>query len=359
MSSGTSPSSRRLDSPARAGGLADGGSRGTIGAPQPPNPPWLKVIGTTLKLWVRRRVLRVPDTGKVSALRGASLSAAVVVVVAAVVVGAVALTGSQPRRADSHPRHHTPAKPVITPAEAAATANDKAAATWIAAQVSQQAVIDCDPAMCADLQAAGYPSAQLSTVQSGSSLQTGAAAADLVADTAALRLSDGTQALSVAPDVIASFGTGPEAVQLRLVVAGGPAGYQRDARKALTARRKAGRALVSAGTLSMRAAARQDLRAGLVDPRLVTVLRRLAARKSVYLLRFTESGPPGSPATPYRQAAIDGLVSGTGSHRVSELSAVLKLLAGQRPPDNAQVTVTHQSRGRIIVDITFPAPSPF
>ena len=55
--------------------------------------------------------------------------------------------------------------PALTPAQGQAqataaaqtAANGRAAAAWIAAQVSGQAVIGCDPAMCAAILAAGYP----------------------------------------------------------------------------------------------------------------------------------------------------------------------------------------------------------
>ena len=65
-------------------------------------PPWAKVIATTLRLWLRRRVLRVPDHRKVSRLRLAVAGVVVVIVAAAAGTALVALggarTGSQPRR---------------------------------------------------------------------------------------------------------------------------------------------------------------------------------------------------------------------------------------------------------------------
>jgi len=355
VSSDTSPSSGRLDAPART----VGGAGGAVTRRQLPvtDPPWLKVIGTTLRLWLRRRVLRVPDSGTVSKLRRAGLTATVIVAAAVAVGATVLLAGSQPGHAARQPRQHAPAKPVVTPAQAAATANGQAAAAWIEAQVSQQVMVDCDPAMCADLQAAGYPAGQLVVLQPGGNLPAGGATATLIADTALLR-SYSARLDAAAPAVIASFGAGPETVQLRLVMAGGATGYQRSASKALAARRAAGRALVLAGQLHMQATAKQDLRAGLIDPRLILVLGRLARRDSVYVVRFSDAGPLADPSLPFRAAEIDGFVTRQGNRKVTELPQVLKLLEAQPAPYRPELTVTHQA-GRTVVTIQFPAPSPF
>jgi hypothetical protein len=375
------PSGYRLETPARTAGGAGGagGPGGPGGAPgrqQPADPPWIKVIGTTLRLWLRRRVLRVPDSAKISGPRLAGLVGVAVVFVAAVAVGvavaagAVTLTGSRPGQAAQPRRHHGPARPVVSPAQAAASANGQAAAAWITAQVSPQALIGCDPAMCADLQAAGFPAGQQIELQPGAGLAAslasragsaglGSATTTLVAATAVLRAQYGTALASAAPAVLASFGTGPEAVQLRLSVPGGAAAYQQDASRALAARRTAGRALVLAGRVHMHAAAEHELDAGLVDPRLVVVLNRLAAAHPFYLVRFSDSGPLAGSAVPFRLAEIDGLLTRSGHRQVSELSAVLKLLRAQRAPYLAELTVLHQASGRVIVTVEFPAPSPF
>ena len=72
MSRDTSPpSGYRLDNPARTGGGAG------AAAPErqlPSNPSWLKVISTTLRLWLRRRVLHVPDAGRVGSARRGRLA---------------------------------------------------------------------------------------------------------------------------------------------------------------------------------------------------------------------------------------------------------------------------------------------
>ena len=366
MSSDTSPpSGYQLETQPRPGDEARGAPRRPL---RPPDPPWLTVIATTLRLWLRRRVLRVPDSAQVGMLHRAGLAALAFVVLAGAAAGtALALAASSPGR--PAPRHHRPAKPVVTPAEAAAMANGKAAAAWIAAQVSQQAMVDCDPAMCGYLQAAGYPAGQIVMLQKGVSLPassgqagpggvTGAPVATLIADTAVLRLQYGAQLATAAPAVLASFGAGQEAVQLRLFVAGGASGYQKDTSQALAARRSAGRALLAAGRAHMHPAAQQDLRNGLVDPRLIVVLRRLSASYSFYVVSFTDGTPLASSWAPFRVAAIDGLVTQNGPRLASDLGGVLKLLKAQPAAYLAQLTVTHLATGRVIVTIEFPAPSP-
>jgi hypothetical protein len=71
------PSAYRLEDPDPGGG----GPGGTAaGSRELPDPPWINVIGTTVRLWLRRRVLRVPDSGRIGMRRTAAVLAAVVVV---------------------------------------------------------------------------------------------------------------------------------------------------------------------------------------------------------------------------------------------------------------------------------------
>src|SRR5215467_14515642 len=69
---------------ARSGGGAVPGSYEV-----PPAPPWSKVIGTTLRLWLRRRVLRVPDGPAADQLvRRRALAAGLVVLIVAAAAAA-------------------------------------------------------------------------------------------------------------------------------------------------------------------------------------------------------------------------------------------------------------------------------
>ncbi len=359
MSSDTSPPSRyRLDNPGRTAG-APGGAvprRQVTAAPS-----WITVIGTTLRLWVRRRVLHVPDTGRIGRARRAGVTAfIVVVVVAAGVAAGVALTGAlgSPRARDQ-----TVTAPKLTPAQkqaraaaaAQAAANGTAAASWIADQVSQQAVIGCDPATCAAILAAGYASGGQVVLQPGVTLPTAGA---LVVATPAVRAQYRTQLAAAAPAVIAAFGTGPEAVQVRVVVSGGQTAYSQAASSEVAARRTAGLRLMANGRVHVRAAAREDLADGLVDPRLIAVLRTVAAHYRVFINHFADAGPLADSSVPYRLALIVGLTSTHAPRQESELAAVLKLLQQQPSGYRAALTVIPVSGGENDLKIQFPAPSP-
>ena len=221
------PSGYRLDNPARTAGAT--GAAGSV-APRRQDaaaPSWRKVILTTLHLWVRRHVLHVPDTGRIGRARAAGITAVIVITVVVIAVAAaVALTGAPAsHRAGQHqvtPPALTPAQKQAQAAARQAAANGTAAAAWIAAEVSRQTVIGCDPATCAAILSAGYPSGSQVVLEPGVSLP---AAGALVVATPAVRAQYGTQLEAAAAPVIASFGTGSQAVQVRLVVPGGQAAY--------------------------------------------------------------------------------------------------------------------------------------
>jgi hypothetical protein len=361
VSSDTSPPSRyRLDNPARTAGVT-----GASGGPAPRRqitaaPSWITVIGTTLRLWVRRRVLHVPDTGRIGTARRAGVAAVIVVaLVAAAVAVVVALTGAPAsQRASQHA-----AAPALTPAQkqaraaaaAQAVANGAAAATWVAAQVSRQTIIGCDPATCADILADGYTSGGQVVLQPGVSLP---AAGAVVVATPAVRAQYGARLAAAAPAVIAAFGAGPQAVQVRVVVPGGQAAYSQAATSAMMARRNAGIKLLGDGRVRVGPAAREELTAGLVDLRLLTVLNRLAARYPVYINHFGDSGPLADSSAPLRLAEIVGLTSKHAPRQASELAAVERLLEDQPSGYQAALTPLSLPRGKYGLKIQFPAPSP-
>jgi hypothetical protein len=367
VSSDTSPPSRyRLDSPARTGGAAAGAP-----APRSPiaaEPSWTKVIGTTLRLWVRRHVLHVPDAGKIGRARAAGVAAAaaviVVAVVAAIAAATVALTSSP---ASHHARHHAPIKPALTAAQKqaqaaaarAAAANSAAAATWIAAQVSEQIVIGCDPATCAAILSAGYANGGEIVLQPGVGLPSAGA---LVVATPAVRAQYGAQLAATAPEVIAVFGTGPQSVQVRVVVPGGQAAYSAAASSAITASRNAGLKLISDSRVRVHPAARPDLTAGLVDSRLLTVLQELGARYQVDIYSFADGGPVAgssvagssvaTSSAPFRLAEIVGLTR----REVVGAEKLLKPLPDQSRP---ALAVLRLPGGKYGLTIWFKAPSPY
>jgi hypothetical protein len=362
VSSDTSPPSGfRLDNPARTAGATGASAGGPPRRQIAAAPSWIRVIGTTLRLWVRRRILRVPDKGRIGTRRLVGLAALTVVVIlaaAAAVVVAVTRPSATPV-----PRRHPVTLPKLTPAQQQAraaaaaqeAANGTAAAQWIAAEVSQLEVIDCDPATCTAIQMAGYGSAGQVVLQPGVKLP---ATSAMVVATPAVRALYGAKLTAAAPAVIAAFGSGPEAVQVRVVVPGGQAAYSQAASGAVTASRAAGLSLLANRNVRARAAARQVLTAGLVDTRLLTVLGTLAAQYPIDISRFSDAGPFADSSVPNRMAEIVGLTATHARHQTSQLAGVEALLQSLLAGDEATVTPVPLPSGRYGLKIQFPAPSP-
>jgi hypothetical protein len=362
VSSDTSPPSGfRLDNPARTAG-ATGASAGAAPKRQTAAAPsWIRVIGTTLRLWVRRRILRVPDTGRIGTGRLAGIAALVVVVVVAAAAGILVAVAGSP--ASPAPRRHPVTDPKLTPAQqqarakaaALAAANGTAAANWIAGQLNQLEVIGCDPATCTAIQTTGYAGSTQVVLQPGVKLPAGGA---VIVATPAVRALYGAKLAAAAPAVIAAFGTGAEAVQVRVVVPGGQVAYGQAASSAITASHAAGLSLLANRNVRVRAGARQVLTAGLVDARLLTVLRNLAAQYPIDISRFSDTDPLGDNSVPYRMAEIVGLTATHARHRISQLAAVESLLQSQLAGDQAAVTPVPLPNGKYGLTIQFPAPSP-
>jgi hypothetical protein len=360
VSNDTSRSSGyQLGNQDRAGGGPGGTSSGSR---ELPDPPWIKVIGTTIRLWLRRRVLRVPDSGRIGT-RHLGRIAAVLAAVLVVAGGAVAITLTVHAHADgSHSqssairlkriRAQTIARAA---AAAAAQANGEAAARWIAAQAGHGLVIGCDQATCAAIQAAGYPTGGQVVLQPGVRLP---GPGSLIVVTPAVHAQYGARLSIVAPAVIASFGAGAQAVRIAVVVPGGQQAYSRAARKALAARRRAGRMLLQDSKVHARGAVRTDLRSGRVDPRLIIALRRLAARYAVHVVHFGDAGPQAGRAVPFRMAEVAAAGSGSGRRADGNLRGMEKLLKSEPARYRAKLLQRRLAGGAAVLEIKFLAPSP-
>jgi hypothetical protein len=266
----------------------------------------------------------------------------VVLVVALVATGAVAFAVERGRSGQ------TAAQRAATAALAVAAANREHAAAWIAAQVSRGVIVACDPLMCTALQQSGFPAADLAPIGPGSTDPLGSG---IVVSTAALRSQLGTRLASVyAPVLLASFGTGPSRVQVRVAAVGGAASYLSAEQEDLAARKLAGAQLLRNANIHVSPAARQQLLAGQVDSRLLITLAALAARLRVQVGSFSDAGPGAAPVTPLRRMTIIA-ASPSYEHRV------LAFLAAQRAPLLAVTTVSHAG-ATTVLQVEFTAPSP-
>jgi hypothetical protein len=305
-------------------------------------PSWSSVVATTVRLWAERR-----RTG----WRVAAALVVALVVFAAGGLTVALLRNAGPKNAAAS-RSAASGSPGLGPVQAAATARQQAA-TWVAAQVSHSAVVSCDPAMCAALQAKGFPAGDLMTLGPAASDPLGSA---VIVATEAIRSEFGSRLTSVyAPTVLASFGSGSAQIDIRVYAAGGAAAYLAALRADELSRRSDGSQLLHNSRVSAAPAARQQLAAGQVDSRLLITIATLAGQGRVSILAFGDSGYGASPGVPLRLAE---LTSPPGA-KSGYLQSVVALLRAQQEPYLANsVTLARLASGQEVVRIEFAAPSP-
>jgi hypothetical protein len=270
---------------------------------------------------------------------------AVSAAVAAVVVGTTAGSPARPQAQAAS------AGSQISVSLQAATAARTTAAGWIAGQVSPSAIVACDPAMCAALQASGVAAGRLLMLGTSASDPLGS---DLVVATPALRSQFGARLASVyAPVVIASFGSGAARIDIRAVAADGTAAYDSALAADRSARIAAGEELIGNHRITMTAAAATVLRAGQVDPRLLAMLAALAAQQPLRILAFGDPSPGASTAIPLRSVELAPAKAGTQA--AARLRSMLSFLQAQRLPFlPATAALVHQSA----LSVEYAAPSP-
>lgn len=229
----------------------------------------------------------------------------------------------------------------------AAALVQRQAAGWIAQQVSDSAIVACDPAMCSVLRSQGLPAARLLALRMSAASPRGA---DVVVATPAVRRDYGDRLAGVyAPLVIASFGAGQARIDIRAVVPGGAAALDARLEPDRGARTEAGDQLLRNQNITATPAAQAVLRAGQVDPRLLIVLATLAGQQQVSIIAFGDPSP-GAAAMPLRSAQI-GAASPAG------LRLMLSFLYAQQPPYHPALA-SALGKGQDKLKIQFDAPSP-
>jgi hypothetical protein len=311
-------------------------------------PSWGTVLATTIRLWWQRHVAS-PRWRVVTVLVLAG------VLLAAAALGVALSRGSGHSTASSAGQGaggQTAGTAAIKTAAAARTA----AARWLVQQAAVDAIVSCDPQMCAVAQSAGLAASRLQVLSTGAS---GPLSSDLLVATAAVRQEFGTRLASVyAPDVLASFGTGSAQVAIRVVAPDGAAAYATSLHADQAARVAAGKQLlrnprIHAGVGSLRALAH-----GRVDARLLTVFAALATLHSVQVLGFPPAPAGASPGLPLRIAYLAAAGPGT-RQRPNSVQSMASFLRAQLPPYRpASVTVFQRPGGGQALRVEFAAPSP-
>src|ERR1700722_19406421 len=311
-----------------------------------PEPSWPTGIATTLRLWLERHpvVGRRGSRGRHVAVALAAV-ALVVLGAAGVILGYVAPSSSPAVSRDQGSGSLSAA------ALGASAATRGAAATWIAGQLAASAIIACDPAMCAALQADGLPATRLLVLRTAAADPLGS---NVVVATLAVRNEFGTRLRSVsAPVVIASFGTGPGRIDARAIAPDGAAAYRAALAADSRSRISAGGQLLRNPHISVAAGARKALSAGDVDSRLLMVLAALATQQQVRITAFGGQSPGAGLGVPLRSVQLAPL--GSGAKAVASLRSMLSFVDGQRQPFQP---LRAALVGSSALTVEYAAPSP-
>jgi len=318
------------------------------GQRQPAEPSWGAVLATTVRLWLRRRLswMRRSRPGRPRRL----------VMIVAGLVAAALLAGAAAMMLSGRDGPGPGQPGAGSNALAAAAAARQRAAAWVAGQASPVAIVACDPAMCAALEAHGVPAGRLLTLTPARSDPLGS---DLVVATAAVRSQFGARLAGVyAPVTLASFGSGTARIDVRVVAPDGSAAYWAALAADVRARASAGAQLLRNRSIHVSAAARSALADGDVDPRLLVTLAALAHLRPLDITGFGRPGPGASAGVPLRSAEITGAAPPGSRARVS-LRRLMVVLHGQRAPYvPSSVEIVRIPPGGAVLRIAYPAPSP-
>lgn len=231
-----------------------------------------------------------------------------------------------------------------------ATANRALAAAWIAQQVGSDVNVSCDPQMCGEVREQGFPAARLTALPPRTD---GPLGAGVVVATPTLRDQFGARLATVyAPLVLASFGSGAEQVDIRVVAPDGAAALRAQLAAEHTHLVAAGTQLLRNSNIAASPTARAPLLAGQVDPRLLVMLSALASQGPVRLVTFDDSSPGTSTVVQLRGAEI-------GAASTAGLSAVLGFLRAQQAPYlPASAAIARAVSGQSVVTVRYDAPGP-
>ena len=230
------------------------------------------------------------------------------------------------------------------------------AAAWVAGQVSPDVTVSCDAAMCAALKAHGFPAGKLVMLASTSP---DPVPSDLVVETSAVRAQFGNSlAITWAPAVLASFGSGTGVITVRVVAPHDAAAYQASLEADLADRKRSGTALLNHSRITVSATARSQLAAGQVDSRLLLALASLAGHQPIDIVRFEDPGPGASPGVPLRFADLAENIPPAHMDTAAYMRATLAVLSTTAARIGPARVVSGTLQGQPALQIQFTAPSP-
>jgi hypothetical protein len=211
--------------------------------------------------------------------------------------------------------------------------------------------------MCQALAAHHIPAADLYVLKPGAATPL---RSDVIVATPAVRREFGARLSSVyAPVILASFGSGKNRVDIRVITPLGAAAYRSALSADLEGRKAAGRRLSDSKLMRMSAVARRQLLAGQVDSRLLTLLMAVATSHPVSVVAFGDSGPGAAPGVPLRSVELATASPTINAHRALSVQGMLSLVNQQLPPFRpARAGRIRLRDGETVIRIEFAAPSP-
>ncbi len=287
--------------------------------------------------------------------QGHRIAAALIVMMALITAVSLAVALSGHTIAASHRGGES------SSAASRAAATRKRAAAWVASQVSPTAPVFCDRLMCQALKSDGFPPSELQELGPTTTSPLGS---DVIVATAAIRDHFGSLLGSVyAPALIASFGSGPTAIDIRQVAPHGAAAYTAELNADLRNRKADGAALLSISRIVPSVTARKQLEAGQADTRLLVAIADMASVQSIYIVAFGSSSPGADPDLPLRFAEVmQAAPTLRPTSRPLTVAFVRSMTAFLRTQDGpyrpAQMGEIRPAGGTAVLRIGFTAPSP-
>jgi hypothetical protein len=236
------------------------------------------------------------------------------------------------------------------------TRTARLAASWVEGQVSHDAYVACDKAMCDLLTADKFPRGKLQLISPDSSYRLHA---QVVVVTPVVERQFGSSLTNLAPIVLTRVGSGPTAISIRIVSPpDGAAAYRSALSRDVQQRKAFAHFLLRSPQVTASAPVRKELADGQVDARLIVALTALAAKHPIDILGFGTSFPGASAGVPLRVAQLADMDAASGHNRSDYLRYLRSVLQKQSDPYQPDaVELTRDSSGKLIFQIKFTAPS--
>jgi hypothetical protein len=242
-------------------------------------------------------------------------------------------------------------------AAASQARNRRVAAAWVAAQVSPDVTVSCDPVMCTALRGQGFPARDLRPI--GQSASYPLTSAVIVVTPVVARQFGTSLATNYAPTVLAAFGPASDRIYVRVTAPHGAAAYESALRADQKISKTVGTGLVTSRQITVTPAARAVMVAGEADSRLLIVITALAAEHPIDILAFGGGQPGMTRGAPLRVVDLAEDYPAAQLSRSAYVRSMRDLLSVQpalyRP---AHVSTVSLAGGRKALQIQFGAPTP-